>query len=89
MQMLRGSAAPAGAAAHRPFDDGSAQLRQAPRQASAQQTPSTQKLLAHSLAAAHGWPFGFGPQLPLSQTWPPTQSLSLLQRATQAPSPQR
>jgi len=43
MQMLRGSAAPAGAGAHRPFDDGSAQLRQAPRQASAQQTPSTQK----------------------------------------------
>jgi len=87
--MTRGSAAPAGTGAHRPFDDGSAQLRQAPRHASAQQTPSTQKLLAQSLAVVQGWPFGFGPQLPLSQTWPLTQSLSLLQRATQAPSPHR
>jgi hypothetical protein len=87
--MARGSAAPAGAGAHRPFDDGSAQLRQAPRHASAQQTPSTQKLLTHSLPVVQGWPFGFGPQLPLSQTRPLTQSLSLLQRAMQAPSPHR
>jgi hypothetical protein len=29
--------------------------------------PSTQKVLAHSVAAAHTWPFAFGPQLPATQ----------------------
>jgi hypothetical protein len=53
-QMLRGSAAPAGTGTQRPIDDGRAQLRQAPAHASAQQTPSTQKLLTHSLDAAQG-----------------------------------
>ena len=50
-----------------PRDDASAQLRQAPAQASAQQTPSTQKLLPHSPAAAQVCPFDLGPQLPLTQ----------------------
>ena len=75
--------------AHLPIDDGRAQLRQAPAHASAQQTPSTQKLLMHSLAAVQGWPLGFGPQLPFTQTWPVTQSASLVQRAMHAPSLQR
>jgi hypothetical protein len=88
-QTLRGSAAPAATGTHRPIDDGRAQLRQAPAQASPQQTPSTQKLLMHSAAAAHGWPLGLGPQLPFSQIWPLTQSASLEQRAMQAPSLQR
>jgi len=83
--MLRGSDAPSGTGTQRPIDDGSAQLRQAPWQASAQQTPSTQKLLMHSLAAAHGCPLGFGPQLPFSQTWPLTQSASTIQRELQEP----
>jgi len=85
MQTLRGSAAPAGTGAQRPIDDGSAQLRQAPAQASAQQTPSTQKLLLHSAAPAQGWPLGFGPQLPFWHTWPLTQSASAVQRAMHAP----
>jgi hypothetical protein len=50
-----------------PREEASAQLRQAPWQASPQQTPSTQKLLAHSPAAAQVWPFDLGPQLPLMQ----------------------
>jgi hypothetical protein len=79
MQTLRGSAAPAGSGSHLPIDDGSAQLRQAPAQASAQQTPSTQKPLVHSSAPLHGDPFDFGPQLPLWQNWPLTQSASLAQ----------
>ena len=66
-QTLRGSAAPAGSGAHLPIDDGSAQLRQAPMQASAQQTPSTQKPLLHSVPAAHGDPSDLGPQLPFWQ----------------------
>jgi hypothetical protein len=36
----------------RPIADGSPQDRQAPWQASAQQVPSTQNVLAHSLPAA-------------------------------------
>jgi hypothetical protein len=75
----RGSAAPAGAAAQRPIEEGSAQLLHAPAQASLQQMPSTQKLLAHSLAAAHACPFGFGPQLPATQAWPGWQSSSIVQ----------
>jgi len=67
-----------------PSAEGSAQLRQAPWQASAQQTPSTQKPLAHWLASAQVWPFDFGPQVPLTQLWPLTQSASVWQWPTQA-----
>lgn len=89
MQTFRGSLEPAATGAQRPIDDGSAQLRQAPPHAPSQHTPSTQKLLMHSAAAAHGCPFGFGPQLPFaSQIWPSTQSASLVQRAMHAPSRQ-
>ena len=52
---------------HVPSDDASAQLLHAPWQASAQQTPSTQKLLAHSPAAAQACPFDLGLQLPPTQ----------------------
>jgi hypothetical protein len=85
-QTLRGSTTPAGTGVQRPMAEGRAQLRQAPAQAPSQQTPSTQKLLTHSPAAVHGWPLGLGPQLPLWQTWPATQSASAVQRAMQAPS---
>jgi hypothetical protein len=67
-----------------PSAEGSAQLRQAPWQASAQQTPSTQKPLAHSPAPAQVCPFDFGPQVPLTQLWPVTQSASVWQWFTQA-----
>jgi hypothetical protein len=88
-QTPRGSTVPAGVGAHRPIDEGRAQLRQAPPQAPSQQTPSTQKLLMHSAAAAHGCPLALGPQLPFWQTCPATQSASLAQRAMHAPSLQR
>jgi hypothetical protein len=85
VHIWRGSAEPVARGVHRPSADGSAQLRQAPWQASAQQTPSTQKLLAQSPGALHGWPFAFGPQLPLTQECPAEQSASLVQRMMQAP----
>jgi hypothetical protein len=82
--MARGSAAPAAIGWQVPSAEGSAQLRQAPWQASPQQTPSTQKPLAHSPAPAQVWPFGLGPQVPLRQLWPLTQSASVWQWLTQA-----
>ena len=89
MQTCRGSAAFAGVGLQTPIDDGRAQLRQAPPHASSQQTPSTQKVLTHSVPALQGCPLGFGPQLPLWQTFGATQSPSLAHLATQAPSVQR
>ncbi len=67
----------------------SAQLRQLPVQAESQQTPSTQKPLAHSPAPPHDCPFGFRPQLPFWQDWPATQSASVVQWLMQAPPEQR
>jgi hypothetical protein len=57
------------------MDEAWAQLRQAPVQASAQQTPSTQKFELHSAAAAQGWPSSFLPQLPFTQAMPGAQSV--------------
>jgi len=84
-QMACGSGAAAGLDAQVPSEVDSAQLRQAPVQAELQQTPSTQKLEAHSLPAEQGCPFDLGPQLPLTQLWPLTQSLSVAQWLMQAP----
>jgi len=84
-QVPCGSVAPSATGAQVPSEVESAQLWQPPVQAVAQQTPSAQKLLPHSLAAAHGWPSAFGPQLPFTQVWPATQSLLLVHRLTQAP----
>jgi hypothetical protein len=89
LQTERGSAAPAGTAAQWPIDEASAQLLQAPVHASAQQTPSTQKPLAHSVAAAQVWPRGLGPQLPATQAWPGSQSSSVAHFERQAFVPQR
>ena len=85
MQTPCGSAAPAGLEAQVPSEVDSAQLRQEPVQAELQQTPSTQKLEAHSLPAEQGCPFDLGPQLPFTQLWPLTQSSSLAQWLMQAP----
>ena len=76
--VTRGSAEPAGISVQRPSEDGSEQLRHDPVQASAQHTPSTQKLLAQSADTVHGWPIAFGPQLPFTHEWPATQSSSLV-----------
>ena len=85
MQTPWGSPAPAGLDAQVPRDVDSAQLRHEPVQAELQQTPSTQKLEAHSLPAEQGCPFDLGPQLPLTQLWPLTQSSSVTQWLMQAP----
>jgi hypothetical protein len=68
-----------------PSEVDSAQLRQEPVQAESQQTPSTQKLEAHSVPPEQGCPFDLGPQLPLTQVWPLTQSASLAQWLMHAP----
>jgi hypothetical protein len=80
-----GSPPPAGLGAQVPSEVDSAQLWQAPVQPELQQTPSTQKLEAHSVPAEQGWPFDFGPQLPATQVWPVTQSSLLAQWLMQAP----
>ena len=82
--MARGSPAPAATGWQVPGAEASAQLRQAPWQASAQQTPSTQKPLPHSWAALQLWPFDLGPQLPFTQLCPLAQSVSVWQWLTQA-----
>ena len=74
-----GSSEPADTGVQTPGAEGSAQLRQAPWQLSAQQTPSTQKLLRHSAVAEQGWPLVFLPQLPSSQARPSTHSALLVQ----------
>jgi hypothetical protein len=88
-QVLRGSSAPTATGVQTPGAEGRAQLRQAPAQASAQQTPSTQKFDTQSPAALHGWPLARLPQLPLMHTLPPTQSSLLVQRLMHALSAQR
>jgi hypothetical protein len=87
MQARRGSGAPLSAGVHLPGTAPSAQERQGPWQLSAQQTLSTQKVLAHSTPVWQGWPSPFLPQLRLSrmQTMPGAQSLSVAQVAWQAP----
>jgi hypothetical protein len=54
--------APVGTLLQTPSEVGSAQLRQVPPQAVWQQIPCSQKVLAHSLAAAQVAPSGLGPQ---------------------------
>ncbi len=84
MQTPCGSPAPSGTGAQVPSEVDSAQLRQLPVQAVAQQTPSAQTPLPHSLPAEHACPRAFGPQLPFTQVWPLMQSASLAQWLTQA-----
>jgi hypothetical protein len=69
----------------RPSDADSEQLRQAPVQAWSQQTPSTQWFFRHSLDAVHGWPSILGPQVPLTQAIPVSQSALVVQVSVQAP----
>jgi hypothetical protein len=74
----------------KPGEVGSAQYWQVPLQAVSQQTPSTQKLLAHSPEAWQLAPIGFGPQvMPGRQAVPSSQSSTVWQDVVQAPSTQR
>ncbi len=84
-QVPRGSVAPPGTGVHFPIADGSAQVRHAPWQASPQQTPSTQNVLAHSLPLAQVWPFDLGPQLPATQLCPVWHSASVVHFVLHAP----
>ena len=56
---------------------------QLPHAADAQQTPSTQLPLSHSLGPAHSWPRRFNPHEPALQTLPGAQSPSPPQAALQ------
>jgi hypothetical protein len=80
-----GSPAPLGTGVQVPADVDSAQLRQLPAHAVAQQTPSAQMPLPHSVLDEQGCPSALGPQLPAMQLLPGKQSLSLAQWLTQAP----
>lgn len=84
-----GSDTPPETGVQMPIAEGKPQLRQLPVQALSQQTPPAQKPLAHSPAAPHDWPLGFGPQLPLRQACPVTQSASVVHRSVHAPAEQR
>jgi hypothetical protein len=61
-----GSPTPRATGEQVPREAESEQLRHLSVQAVAQQTPSAQKVLAHSLPATQGWPSAFGPQLPFT-----------------------
>jgi hypothetical protein len=88
-QLARGSALPAETIVHFPSEPVRAQLRQPPAHEFSQQTPSTHWSDLHSLPFPHGCPFCFGPQLPLTQAIPTSQSPSLWQVPVQAPETQR
>jgi hypothetical protein len=79
MHIPRGSTAPAPTLVQRPRALGEAQYTQLPVQAFSQQTPSTQNLDRHSLAAAQRAPLGFRPQLPFTQVLPGAHSASVVQ----------
>ena len=86
MHMPRVSAPPAAIRLQRPGCVPAAHVRQAPAQASSQQTPSLQMPLAHWLAALHAWPRPLGPQLPPMQAGAsPVQSSAVWQLPVQAP----
>jgi len=78
---------PAGTVEQVPPVPDSAQDMQLPRQAVWQHTPCSQKLLAHSLAAAQAPPRGFFPQLPVVHTLPVVQSAPVEQLARQLDPP--
>jgi hypothetical protein len=65
---------PAGTALQVPTVPASAQERQVPAQAVAQQTPSSQNVELHSAAEAQAAPIGFLPQLPVTQVLGALQS---------------
>ena len=85
VQTPRESTVPAAIGVQRPSDADSEQLRHAPVQAWSQQTPSTQWFFWHSLDAVHGWPSILGPQVPLTQAMPVSQSAFVVQIFVHSP----
>ena len=86
-----GSAPPAAIDVQVPSEPGTAQLRQAPVQVVAQQTPSAQCPFTQSASAVQVWPSTFFPQVPTVppvgtvQVCPGAQSAWLEQYSVQAP----
>lgn len=64
LQTPCGSAPPAAIEVQDPSAPATAQLRQAPVQVVAQQTPSAQWAFTQSASAVHDWPSTFFPQVP-------------------------
>jgi hypothetical protein len=91
LQTPCGSAPPAAIEVQVPSEPGTAQLRQAPVQVVAQQTPSAQCALTQSASAAQVCPLTFCPQVPteapvgIVQLCPGAQSDWLEQYSVQAP----
>jgi hypothetical protein len=91
LQTACGSAPPAAIDVHVPSEPGTAQLRQAPVQVVAQQTPSAQCPFTQSASAVHVWPSTFLPQVPtllpvgMVHVCPGAQSAWLEQYSVQAP----
>jgi hypothetical protein len=76
-----GSTAPAGTGRQVPSRPVTAHDAQLPQVGAAQQTPSTQLLLSHSLAPLHSCPSRFLPHDPALQVFPGEQSASPPQAA--------
>src|SRR5262245_51964858 len=83
-QIRRGSSLPASTGQQVPTRPVWLQLTQAPRQPMLQQTPSVQNPDAQSPSLEQTAPRGLGPQLPLTQVTPSTQSALDRQVTTQA-----
>jgi hypothetical protein len=84
LQIPCGSLVPASTGQHVPVRPTRLQLTHGPLQATLQQTPSVQNPDAQSLFLVHMAAGGFGPQLPLTQATPVTQSAFERQVAAQA-----
>jgi hypothetical protein len=91
MQTPCGSAPPAAIDVQVPSEPGTAQLRQAPVQVVAQQTPSAQCPFTQSVSVVQVWPSTFCPQVPtvppagIVQLCPGAQSAWVEQYSVQAP----
>jgi hypothetical protein len=91
LQTACGSAPPAAIGVQAPSEPGIAQLRQAPVQVVAQQTPSAQCPLMQSASAVQDWPGTLGPQDPtelpvgIVHACPGAQSAWVEQLSVQAP----
>ena len=83
-QTLRGSGCPSPVFVHMPGAVGMAHERQAPLQASLQQTPSTQKPERHMVPVVQLAPSSLSPQLPIRQ-WPPAEQSASLRQVSRQP----
>jgi hypothetical protein len=83
VQTAAGSGWPVGTGAQRPIEPATAQEKQAPEQAVAQQTPCAHCPDWHSAPAEQNAPFGLGPHEPCTHEFPLAQLASLPQAVKQ------